>query len=173
MRGVNYREPRGMPYFRRDYIKGKPQIKIARFSSGQYKDNFYEYKLELLATEAIQIRHNALEAARLAANKTMAKAGETSFFSSLRVYPHVLLRENKMIATAGADRLQEGMRRAFGKATGLAARVKPGDTVYEAYVSAENLQLAKQAFRIAAGKLGCLTVTKLTQLRQSEPKDED
>jgi large subunit ribosomal protein L10e len=78
-----------------------------------------------------------------------------------------------MIATAGADRLQEGMRRAFGKATGLAARVKPGDTVYEAYVSAENLQLAKQAFKVAAGKLGCLTVTKLTQLRQSEPKDED
>ena len=31
-----------------------------------------------------------------------------------------------MIATAGADRLQEGMRRAFGKATGLAARIQPG-----------------------------------------------
>jgi large subunit ribosomal protein L10e len=84
MKGVNYREPRGMPYVRREYIKGKPQIKIARFSSGQFKDNYYDYKVELLATEKIQIRHNALESARLAANKTMATAGETSFFSSLK-----------------------------------------------------------------------------------------
>jgi large subunit ribosomal protein L10e len=56
---------------------------------------------------------------------------------------------------------------------GLAARVKPGDTVYEAYVSAENLQLAKQALKVAAGKLGCLTETKLTQLRQNEQKEEE
>ena len=168
MRGVNYREPRGMPYVRREYIKGKPQIKIARFSSGQYKDNFYEYKLELLTTEAIQIRHNALESARLAANKTMARAGDTSFFSSLRVYPHVLLRENKMIATAGADRLQEGMRRAFGKATGLAARVERGHTIYEAYVSSGNLDLAKKAFRVASSKIGCPTLTKVTPLKKME-----
>ena len=60
MKGVNYREPRGMPYVRREYIAGKPQIKIARFSSGQSKENYYDYKLELLATERIQIRHNAL-----------------------------------------------------------------------------------------------------------------
>lgn len=46
MKGVNYREPRGMPYVRREYIKGKPQIKIARFSSGQFKDNYYDYKVE-------------------------------------------------------------------------------------------------------------------------------
>src|ERR671918_1751992 len=160
-----------MPYVRREYISGKPQLKIARFSSGQSKKD-YDYKLELIVSEKMQIRHNALEAARLAANKSMAQAGDLSFFSRLTVYPHLVLRENKMIATAGADRLQEGMRRAFGKATGLAARVQPGDTVYEAYVSAENLQLAKQAFKIAAGKLGCLTVTKLTQLRKSEPVEE-
>src|SRR5919204_4221547 len=154
MKGVNYREPRGMPYVRREYISGKPQNKIARFSSGQAKDNYYDYKIELIPTEEIQVRHNALEAARLAANKRMAVAGEMSFFSILRVYPHVVLRENKMIATAGADRLQEGMRRAFGKATGLAARVKPGQVLFEAHVAAANLSLAKEAFRMAASKLG-------------------
>ena len=110
-----------MPYVRREYISGKPQLKIARFSSGQSKAD-YDYKLELIVSEKMQIRHNALEAARLAANKRMAQAGDMSFFSRLTVYPHLVLRENKMIATAGADRLQEGMRRAFGKATGLAAR---------------------------------------------------
>ena len=172
MKGVNYRETKGMPYVRREYISGKPQLKIARFSSGQSKVD-YDYKLQLIVSEKMQIRHNALEAARLAANKTMAQAGDMSFFSRLTVYPHLVLRENKMIATAGADRLQEGMRRAFGKAMGLAARGKPGDTVYEAYVSAENLQLAKQALKVAAGKLGCLTVTKLTQLRESAQKEEE
>src|SRR6187200_2576751 len=154
MKGVNYRECRGMPYVRRQYISGKPQIKIARFSSGQARSN-YDYKVELLATAKIQVRHNALEAARLAANKTMAKAGELTFFSTLKVYPHVILRENKMIATAGADRLQEGMRRAFGKATGLAARVERGRTIYEAHVTKENLELAKKAFKVASSKVGC------------------
>ena len=102
-----------MPYIRREYISGKPQLKIAKFSSGQMKDD-YDYKVELLVTERIQRRHNSLEACRLAANKRMATVGDMSFFSRLTVYPHVILRENKMIATAGADRLQEGMRRAFG-----------------------------------------------------------
>ncbi|HZD34529.1 MAG TPA: 50S ribosomal protein L16 [Nitrososphaeraceae archaeon] len=171
LKGTNYREIRGMPYVRKEYIRGKPQLKIAKFSSGEFRDD-YDYKIELVVEERRQIRHNALEAARLGANKTLASAGDNSFFSSVKVYPHVVLRENKMIATAGADRLQEGMRRAFGKATGLAARVKPGDTIYEAYVKAENLQLAKQALKIAAGKLGCLTITKLTQLRQDEPAEE-
>ncbi len=37
MKGVNYREIRGMPYVRREYIRGKPQNKIARFASGPAK----------------------------------------------------------------------------------------------------------------------------------------
>ena len=172
MKGVNYREPRGMPYVRREYIAGKPQIKIARFSSGQSKENYYDYKLELLATEKIQIRHNALESARLAANKTMARAGDTTFFSSLKVYPHVLLRENKMIATAGADRLQEGMRRAFGKATGLAARIQPNQVIYEAYVTSSNLALAKEAFKVASSKLGCPIIVRVTHLKDVDQEDE-
>src|SRR6478735_10526107 len=167
MKGVNYREIRGMPYVRREYIKGKPQIKIARFASGQAKGN-YDYLLELVVTERIQIRHNSLEAARLAANKTMSQAGDMSFFGRLRVYPHVILRENKMIATAGADRLQEGMRRAFGKATGLAARVKPDQSIFEAYVSRANLELAKRGFKVASSKLGCPTTVKITSLKNND-----
>ncbi|MFL6481209.1 MAG: 50S ribosomal protein L16 [Nitrososphaera sp.] len=165
MKGVNYRETRGMPYVRREYIAGKPQLKIARFSSGS-SGNSYDYRIELISTEKFQIRHNALEAARLAANKRMAQAGETSFFSMLKVYPHVLLRENKMIATAGADRLQEGMRRAFGKSTGLAARITPGQVIFEAYVTAPNLELGQDAFRMASSKIGRPTTARITPLKE-------
>jgi len=126
----------------------------------------------LIVTENIQIRHNSLEAARLAANKTMATAGEASFFSAVRVYPHAILRENKMIATAGADRLQEGMRRAFGKSTGLAARVHPGQVIFEAYVTTQNLNLAKDAFKVASSKIGCPAVTKITLLHKQVVKEE-
>jgi large subunit ribosomal protein L10e len=154
-----------MPYVRREYIAGKPQMKIARFSSGLAGNN-YDYKLDLIATEKMQLRHNALEAARLAANKRMAQGGETSFFSILRIYPHILLRENKMIATAGADRLQEGMRRAFGKSTGLAARIRPGQVIYEAYVTEANLDLAKDGFKMAASKIGRPTTIRITPLKE-------
>src|SRR5918995_723886 len=162
---------RGMPYVRKEYIRGKPQLKIARFSSGEYSDD-YDYKIELVVDERRQIRHNALEAARLGANKTLASAGDTSFFSSIRVYPHIILRENKMIATAGADRLQEGMRRAFGKATGLAARVQPDQVIYEAYVTSSNLALAKDAFKVASSKLGCPIIVRVTHLKDVDQEDE-
>src|ERR687889_1405064 len=165
MKGVNYREIRGMPFVRREYIRGKPQNKIARFASGQPR-NDYDYRLELVITERMQIRHNSLEAARLAANKTMSQAGDMSFFARLRVFPHVILRENKMIATAGADRLQEGMRRAFGKATGLAARIQPGQVIFEAYVTSANLRLAKDGFKVASSKLGCPTTVRIIPLRE-------
>ena len=61
---------------------GKPQIKIARFSSGQFKDNYYDYKVELLATEKIQIRHNALESARLPLTRLWQQPVRPAFFIS-------------------------------------------------------------------------------------------
>ena len=44
----------------------------------------------------------------------------------MRVHPFHVLRINKMLSCAGADRLQTGMRGAFGKPQGTVARVKIG-----------------------------------------------
>jgi large subunit ribosomal protein L10e len=167
MKGRNYREPRGMPYVRREFIAGSPQSKIAKFVGGAKGD--YDYRVELIANEKVQIRHNALEAARLAANKVMSEIGETAFFSLLRLYPHVILRENKMIATAGADRLQEGMRRAFGKAIGLAARVTAGQVLLELRVKAADLEKAKEAMRTASSKLPTTTSVRISPLKEQTP----
>ena len=94
MHGANYRRGNGQPYARKKYIKGKPQIKIAKFQSG--KPDNYDYCVQLLVNENVQIRHMAIEAARLSANKTIEKvAGENGYQSRLRTYPHVLLRETR------------------------------------------------------------------------------
>lgn len=163
MKGRNYRAPVGMPYVRKEYIAGNPGLKIAKFTSGVMSD--YDYKVELVADGVAQIRQNALESCRLAANKTLSSViGENSFFSVLKVYPHIILRENKMIATAGADRLQEGMRRAFGKAVGRAARVEHGKTILEIYVKSNALDTAKHALTVASSKLPIKSEIKITKI---------
>jgi large subunit ribosomal protein L10e len=75
-----------------------------------------------------------------------------------------------MIATAGADRLQEGMRRAFGKAVGLAARVNPGQVILELQVKANDLQLAKQAMQTASSKLPMTTTINVIPLKEEVAK---
>ena len=48
------------------------------------------------------------------------------FHIRIRVHPFHVLRINKMLSCAGADRLQTGMRGAFGKPQGVCARVRIG-----------------------------------------------
>jgi large subunit ribosomal protein L10e len=153
MHGACYRKGNGQPYANTRHIKGKPQIKIAKFNSGNTKRQF-EYCVQLMINEKVQIRHMALESTRLAANKTLEKTtGETGYSSRLRVYPHIRLRENKTIAAAGADRLSEGMRRSFGKANSLAVRARQGQVIMEMNVNKEHLEAAKSALRKACVKL--------------------
>ncbi len=143
----------GPPYTRKEYIPGVPPPKISKFEMGNPKGD-YDYKLEVVVLETGQIRHNALEAARVMAHKYLSTTiGEQNYFLKVRVYPHHVLRENKMMAFAGADRLQDGMRQAFGKPIGTAARVKPLQPVLEVRVRKEHVNAAKEALRIAASKL--------------------
>lgn len=160
MKGRNYRQIKGQPYTRQKYIHGTPPPKISKFTMGDTKSKF-EFKVSLVAQSPVQIRHNALEAARVSANKVLFDAlGETGYMIQLRVYPHIILRENRMIATAGADRLQEGMRRAFGKPSGRAARIKNGQPILDIYVNSNALDTAKAALRVASTKLSvaCIVV---------------
>jgi len=166
MHGECYRRGNGQPYARKEFIKGKPQIKIAKFQGG--KAGEYDVCVQLCSNEKIQIRHMAIESARLSANKKLEQTtGETGYYSVLRIYPHILLRENKMIATAGADRLQEGMRRAFGKAVSLAARVKQGQCIMEMHVKKDHLDAAKKALEGACVKLPITPMIKVIPLKKN------
>ena len=68
------------------------------------------------------------------------------------IFPHHIMRENALATGAGADRFSEGMRRAFGKPIGLAARVKPGQRLMELRTIEGKETFCKEAFRRAAMK---------------------
>jgi len=57
-----------------------------------------------------------------------------------------------MLSCAGADRLQQGMRGAFGKALCKAARVAIGQILMSCRTSLENVPHAKEALRRAKFK---------------------
>ncbi len=154
-----------MPYTRREFVGGVPHPKIAKFSLGNPNGD-YDVELQLISCANVQVRHNALEAARVAANKKLQEIGESNYYLLVKKYPHVILRENKMIATAGADRLQEGMRRAFGKPVGLAARVKIDDIVMLIRVKSSNIDKAKEALKVASSKLPMETKINVVQLKK-------
>jgi large subunit ribosomal protein L10e len=162
LHGSNYRQIKGQAYTKA-YAPGTPNPKVARFTTGKYSTD-YDYVLQLVSKGRVQIRSNSLEAARVAANKKLTPLGEEGYYLVVRTFPHIVMRENKMIATAGADRLQEGMRKAFGKPIGVAARVEIGTTVLELHVKAANLELGKTALHAAKAKLPMLTEVKVSEV---------
>jgi large subunit ribosomal protein L10e len=111
-------------------------------------------KLFLVSKRAVQIRHNALEAARIAITQNLMKSlGEDNYFAKILIFPHHVLRENPLATGAGADRFQTGMRQSFGRPIGVAARVKENQKLIEIRVSPENGKVAKKALKIASSKL--------------------
>ncbi|MGQ4914512.1 MAG: 50S ribosomal protein L16 [Candidatus Asgardarchaeia archaeon] len=147
-----YRYQTRPPYTRREYIRGVPDPKIRIYVMGNKKGNFDVY-LTLVSLEKGQVSHNALEAARMTANRYLnKKLSRDNFFLHIRAHPYHVLRENRMMAFAGADRLQEGMRRAFGKPIGTAARVRVGSPLVTIGVNKEHINIAMEALRRVAMK---------------------
>ncbi|MDH5815780.1 MAG: 50S ribosomal protein L16 [Candidatus Nezhaarchaeota archaeon] len=148
-----YRLVKGPAYTRKEYVHGVPPPKITKFTMGNTKANF-PLVIQLVAKEPAQIRHNALEAMRVACSKYLSSSlGESNYLLKIHPYPHHILRENKMMAFAGADRLQDGMRLAFGDPIGTAARVKAGDVILTIRIPPDKEMVAREAARRAASKL--------------------
>jgi large subunit ribosomal protein L10e len=152
MKAHNYRRVKGQAYTRKKYIRGSPQPRITKFTMGDSTAKF-EYQAFLIARKEAQIRHTALEAARIAANQVLSGKLGTNYCFRILTYPHVVLRENKMIFGAHADRLQDGMKHAFGKAVGIAARVRSNQTIMMANVNEDGIEAAREALRRGGAKL--------------------
>jgi len=142
-----------MAYTRKEYISGAPSTKVNRFTLGKPSASYTNgYLLE--ATEDGLIGHGSLEAARVAANKVLQDGlGENNYFLRVIPFPHLVVRQHKFLAQAGADRLSQGMKRAYGKPTDLAARVRIGDAVMEVRVGDIDPKIVKEALRLASSKM--------------------
>lgn len=148
-----YREIKGQAYTRREYMGGVPAVRISQFDMGNLqRDTDFPVVLTLRVKNRVQIRHTAIEAGRIAANRVLSPLGEAYHFK-VRAYPHVVLRENKLATGAGADRVSSGMRRAFGKTVGTAARLECNQAIYTVYVTSEKAVQAKDALWRASMKL--------------------
>eukprot|EP00354_Favella_ehrenbergii_P011840 CAMPEP_0170450626 /NCGR_PEP_ID=MMETSP0123-20130129/97_1 /TAXON_ID=182087 /ORGANISM="Favella ehrenbergii, Strain Fehren 1" /LENGTH=184 /DNA_ID=CAMNT_0010711965 /DNA_START=140 /DNA_END=694 /DNA_ORIENTATION=+ len=109
--------------------------------------------VHMVSYEKEQITSEALEAARIAANKYMqVNTGKEGFHIRIRVHPWHVVRINKMLSCAGADRLQTGMRHAYGKALCKSARVNIGSILISIRTKRENVEHAQEALRRAKFK---------------------
>ncbi len=165
MQARNYRHVKNRAYTRKKYARGFPPPKIVKFTMGDTKGSF-AIEGRLVALQRAQIRHSALEAARVATNRILMDKLINDYLMVVNLYPHIILRENKMIFGAHADRLQQGMRRSFGTAIGTAAKVEVDQTIITVKVKAGQETVAKESLKRGSAKLPipCKIVISKTQV---------
>jgi large subunit ribosomal protein L10e len=145
-------------YRAKSYVRAKPVCKIVRFDMGDLNKTF-ECKIVLRSKNGLQIRDNAIEAARQTSNRLLAKKiGKTGWRMKIRIYPHHILRENPLASGAGADRMSTGMQKSFGKPIGIAAQIRKNQIMMEVHTSKQFIPAAKDALRRAGSKLPCNTL---------------
>ena len=124
----------------KNYIKMFPPSKIVKMDMGDvrgFNEGKYPILFRLVANENVQIRDTALEAARQVVVKNLESNILGQFCAFLKKHPHHVLRENKMLTGAGADRMSTGMTLSFGVSIGRAALVKDRREIFRIAVNSE------------------------------------
>jgi large subunit ribosomal protein L10e len=158
-----YSKKRVVPYTRnstkrqKSYIKAIPHQKIVKFHMGKVKKfnkGDFPFTLNVYSKENIQIRHNSLEACRQFLNGKINKKLAGQYYFKVCAIPHHIQRENKMLTGAGADRMSDGMRLAFGKAVGKAALVHKDGKIFTFGLPDEaSVKFARVLIKQVASKL--------------------
>ena len=142
-------------FTKKNFVRGgRPNMKIIKFDMGNTKGKF-DSIVKLNSKKSMNIRHNALESARMTSNRLLEKTLLKAYHMKIKVYPFHVLRENPLAAGAGADRMSTGMKKSFGKVIGCAARVREGQTLIEVRVNKDDVKVAKEALKRAAKKFPC------------------
>ena len=162
-----YSKKKVVPYTRvskkksRSFVKTVPHQKIVKFTMGKeslFNEGKLPYKLLVVSTQKVQIRHNALEACRQFINKKLEKEFSGMYLFKIIPFPHHIQRENKMLTGAGADRMQTGMQLSFGKVAGKAAILKPNSGIFlVAVANPRAVQFVRKVLKQVNPKLPCKT----------------
>ncbi|MEN2497352.1 MAG: hypothetical protein MHMPM18_005177 [Marteilia pararefringens] len=127
-----FRKLKDKPYPRNRYNRSVPDPKIKIHNTGNRKAHvdLFPACFQLYIKSKCRVSSEALEAGRVACNKLLTQSiGKSEFHQVIHKYPHDACRNNKMLSCAGADRLQSGMRKSFGKCTRRAARIQNNDHI--------------------------------------------
>lgn len=103
----SYRYCKNKPYPKSRFCRGVPDPKIRIFDLGRKKATVEDFPLcvHLVSDEYEQLSSEALEAGRICCNKYLVKhCGKDQFHIRMRVHPFHVIRINKMLSCAGADR---------------------------------------------------------------------
>ena len=156
-KGVCYRRikrayTRKSKYKSKKYLTTSPILKISRYDMGNLSKKF-KFKVFLITKDTLQIRNNAIEAARQMINRKLEITLGNNYHLKINLYPHHALRENKMLGGAHADRLQTGMAHSFGRTTGLAVQAKKGKVLFSVRVLNNGAETARKALKLATPRL--------------------
>ena len=157
---------------RKEFVRGGPDSVLRMYDTGNRKRQLDEWELSIgiRIMKDVQLSHRTLEAIRTSLNRNLQKRiGRESFMIRIRPHPWQMIRENKMMAFAGADRLQSGMRNSFGRVIGRAARVHANQTIVEVFCDFANKDVIAKALKTAAYKLGAKN--RLVVLRMKKPEE--
>jgi large subunit ribosomal protein L10e len=160
-----YSKMKAVPYTRKSkkqkksYIKAVPNSKVTKYRMGDlkgYRDGKYKTIMIIRTKEFVQMRDMALEASRQYLNRFFNEQFGKEFYLELRPYPHHVIRENKMLTGAGADRMSTGMALSFGRTTGRAALIKSGSPLYIIGLNGtKNEQAARKLFNSIKSRIPC------------------
>jgi large subunit ribosomal protein L10e len=166
-RATAYSKKHVVPYTRvskqknRSYVKAVPPSKIVKFSMGSrefYEEGKFPHILELITTEPVQIRQNALEACRQFINKKLDEELGGQYYFRIIPFTHHIQRENKMLTGAGADRTQKGMQLSFGRTIAKAAILKKNEAIMIAYLpNPKAVAFVRHVLKQVRSKLPCKT----------------
>lgn len=175
-KALSYSHKKVRPFTRKaktrgkDYIKTVPQIKVVKFHIGNqkdYTDGKHDFVVRLVCDQRVQIRDNALEAARMFLTKMMDEKNPGQYYLAVKVYPHHMIRENKSAGgMAGADRISSGMTQSYGVVIGRAAIVRPNQDIF--FISCTNEKAARDARDVLAAiksKMPCKTTVVFEKLK--------
>ena len=151
-----YRYIQGKAYPKSKYNRAVPDPKLRFYDIGlkNGKWDCFPACVHLVSDEQEQLTSEGLEAFRVAATKYLTlKLTKDGFHFRMRKHPWHVVRINKMLSCAGADRIQSGMRGAFGKSYGKASRVWIGDIIASVRVRTADVKIALEAMRRGKHKL--------------------
>lgn len=151
-----YRYCKGKAFPKSRYNRAVPDPKLRNYDAGNKKANWDAFPvcIHLVSDEKEQLSSEALEALRISTNKNLVKTcGKENYHFRIRVHPFHVLRINKMLSCAGADRIQSGMRGAYGKSYGKAARVKIGTIIASVRINKDKIPHVIDALRRGKMKL--------------------